>query len=517
MKLTAWFHPLFFAVYPILYLYSANYAEVQFIDASIPVGAGLVIALLLLAGLRKLTGDIGRASLLVTGLCFAFYAYGAFEGLVASLNFGPSMRNVWLPLIWFLAFIVGETIVWRNRTPQDKAVGFLNAMALFLCFMVAVSLIISFHASYTKFSRAEGIETGPASDIAEGSPLPDIYYLILDGYARQDVLSDMYASDNSEFVEYLTRHGFYVASQSYANYPQTYLSLASSLNCSYLDDLAARYHDQNSVEPLISMVQNSRFMSTLKKAGYTTLAYSSGYSGTELRNADIYISRTLMGREFFDTLVNSTFLAALKLPFFDMAVSQADIHRNRIIDTFTSLGEGKLPAAPAVVFAHITCPHPPFVFGADGKELNIGERFHIQDGSHWGNDAAAYRRQYRDQLVYMNRLVKNMLHSLLADRSRQRIVILQSDHGPGSVLDWQSSEKTDLRERFAILNAVRFPDRDYRDLYPQISPINTMRVVMNRFLREKLPRLPDRSYFAPWFGRYRFTEITDRLPASSQQ
>ncbi len=517
MQFTAWFHPLFFAVYPILYLYSANFGEVQFIDASIPMGAGFVIALLLLVCMRKLTGDAWRASVLVTGACFSFYAYGAFDSLMISLNSGPAIRDVWLPGFWFVAFIAGEVVVWRHRAPLHKVVAFLNAMALVLMLMVVSSLSLSVFESHTRFARVEGAESGFVPDVPDGSPLPDVYYLILDGYARQDILQDIYAADNSEFIEYLARHGFYVASESYANYPQTYLSLAGSLNYSYLDDLAARYHDQNSVEPLISMVQNSRFSSMLKKAGYTTVAYSSGYSGTELRNADIYLSRTLMGREFFNTLINSTFLVALKLPFFDMAVSQADIHRNRIRETLASLGEVKLPAGPVFVFAHITCPHPPFVFGADGEELNTGERFHIQDGSHWGNDAAAYRRQYRDQLAYLTRLVKNMLHSLLADRSRQRIVILQSDHGPGSVLDWQNPEKTDLRERFAILNAVRFPDRDYRDLYPQIGPINTMRVVMNRFLRDKLPRLPDRSYFAPWFGRFRFTEITNRLPTVSQR
>ncbi|HMM60421.1 MAG TPA: hypothetical protein PKC25_09875, partial [Candidatus Rifleibacterium sp.] len=72
-----------------------------------------------------------------------------------------------------------------------------------------------------------------------------------------------------------------------------------------------------------------------------------GYSGTEIRNADVYISRSILGREFTDTLVNMTFLAALKLPFFDLSVSQADIHRERIRQTLQEI--------PTLDFAEPAC------------------------------------------------------------------------------------------------------------------------------------------------------------------
>ncbi|GAB1354915.1 hypothetical protein MASR1M12_36550 [Erysipelotrichia bacterium] len=130
------------------------------------------------------------------------------------------------------------------------------------------------------------------------------------------------------------------------------------------DSLAEKFSDTNSVQPLVEMIQNNRLFETLKKWGYRTVAFSSGYSGTEIRNADVYISRSILGREFTDTLVNMTFLAALKLPFFDLSVSQADIHRERIRQTLQEIPTLDF-AEPACVFAHIICPHPPFVFAAD--------------------------------------------------------------------------------------------------------------------------------------------------------
>ena len=515
MKFRTFFHPLFFSVYPIVYLYSANLGEVQAADALVPALLSLISAAVLLFVSRALTADDGKAALMVTGACFAFYAYGAFDSLMISLSDSQNLRGFWFPLLWFLTFLAGEFAIWRHRESTMQVSGFLNTMALILLLIVSGNIAIFHLTADARLKKSHGVAGETVLTInASSTQLPDIYYLILDGYARQDILKTTYEADNSEFTAFLQSAGFYVASQSWANYPQTYLSLASSLNYTYLDTMAAKFYDQNSVEPLVEMVRNNNLFAVLKKAGYLTVGLSSGYSGTELRNADIYLSRTLLGREFFDSLISSTFLAALKLPFFDMSVSQADVHRGRIRETLEALPELKLPAGPVVVFAHLTCPHPPFVFGPAGENINPGEKFHIFDGSHWGNDVSGYRRQYRDQLIYVTRLVKEMLSKLLAAKSRQRIIIIQSDHGPGSVLDWQNHEKTDLRERFGILNAVHLGGRSNDGLYPGISPINTIRFVLNQLLREKLPLLPDKSFFAPWFGRYRFIDITDKLAAS---
>ena len=66
---------------------------------------------------------------------------------------------------------------------------------------------------------------------------PDIYFIVLDGYARADVLSSLYNFDNSGFINFLTDKGFYVAKNSRSNYHRTQLSLASAINSEYLDYL----------------------------------------------------------------------------------------------------------------------------------------------------------------------------------------------------------------------------------------------------------------------------------------
>lgn len=511
MKASQCFHPLFFAVYPVVFLFARHQGTINCADAVLPLLVCFFSAAAALVLFRLLSGDAIKASLSVTVLCFAMFAFGSFDSLLFAADGLHSGRTFWFPLLWFIANATAVAMIMKSRGDNSKANGFLNFMALTMLIMSAGGILHTAIFSESAVRPAVSLQKGPEMLTDEARQrLPDVFYLILDGYARQDTLQRLYGFDNSDFISFLSQSGFYIASQSYANYPQTYLSLASSLNFTRLDSLAEKFSETNSVQPLVEMIQNNRLFEILKKWGYRTVAFSSGYSGTEIRNADSYISRSIPGREFLNTLINMTFLAALKLPFFDLSVSQADIHRERIRQTLQEIPELAF-SEPVCVFAHIICPHPPFVFTADGKPFDQSERFTLFDGNDWGSDKKAYRRLYADQLLYLNQLVKKTVDDILKRPGRPKILVIQSDHGPGSRLDWQSIDQTDLRERFAILNVIYFSDGDYSRLYPEITPINTFRSVVNRITGEKFELLPDRSFFAPWIGRYRFVEITEKL------
>jgi len=517
MKFLLLFHSVAFALYPIFYLYSANLGQARFFDVAVSAAVTLLCVVILLLLIEKFIQNLQKTALLVSTLCFAIFAYGAFDELLVSFSDSATLRNIIFPALWFLGFCGSAWLVARTTQNLENAGRFLNVMALVMLVLVFAD-VARYNLSFARLpavsSDVGSLQVTPQTGIGV---LPDIYYLILDGYARNDILSELYQYDNSEFSGFLEQKGFYIASQACANYPQTYLSLASSLNFAYLDEVAQKFFDLNTAEPLVEMISNNRLMATLKALGYQTVAFASGYSGTELKTADRYISRTLLSREFFHTLINTTFFAALKLPFFDLSVSEADIHRERIRNTLSAIANQNLPSEPVFVFAHVICPHPPFVFNHDGQAAKAQNRFHIQDGSHWGSDTATYRKMYKEQLTYLNTLVKQSVDNLVADQTRPRIIIVQSDHGPGSDLNWQNPEKTNLPERFGILQAIYFSDGNNSGLYPEISPVNTFRLVLNRLLASKMPLLEDKSYFAPWFGRYRFVEVTERLrsPLSS--
>ena len=72
-------------------------------------------------------------------------------------------------------------------------------------------------------------------------------------------------------------------------------------------------------------------------------------------------------------------------------------------------------------------------------------------------------------------------------------------------------EEKNLDERFSIMNAYYFPDKDYSSLYPSITPVNTFRVIFNKYFDENLPLLPDNNYFSTIYHPYEFIEVTEML------
>jgi hypothetical protein len=97
--------------------------------------------------------------------------------------------------------------------------------------------------------------------ISSQEATPDIYYIILDGYGRADMLQALYGFDNSMFVNALEQRGFVVASESQSNYHRTLLSLSSSLNMQYLDRMSSVMRDSNLWWPGMGMFMKRPFPS----------------------------------------------------------------------------------------------------------------------------------------------------------------------------------------------------------------------------------------------------------------
>jgi len=59
------------------------------------------------------------------------------------------------------------------------------------------------------------------------------------------------------------------------------------------------------------------------------------------------------------------------------------------------------------------------------------------------------------------------------------------------------------------LNAYFLPDGGLESLYPNITPINTFRVIFNTYFQYDLPLLEDISYYSPESSRFDFEVIQD--------
>ena len=504
MKSKFVFHPLLFSVYPILTLYSYNIDQVHFgeIQRSLIITlSSTVISLLILQIVLR---DWKRASLITSLIIILVFTYGH---VYQSLE-GKSIMGIWigradyLAALWAVIFIIGPWWIIRILNKTDGLTKFLNTVAIFALILPV------YHIFAYKFQNlnSPGIETlyrgeNLISDTSsQQTYTPDIYYIILDGYGRSDVLKEIYKYDDSEFIDFLKQNGFYVAENSHGNYAQTALSLSSSLNYEYINDLSAYLgEDSTNRDPLAELIRNNKIQAFLKTKGYQFIAFASGYSVTELNNADFYLASSEKLNNFESMLVSNS-AAVLWMNYVS-----PQWYRERILNSFETLTNMPDIQSPKFVFAHILVPHPPFVFGANGEVIAPKS---FQEGNYYDGTREEYISGYYGQITYINKLVEKAIEGILKHSNTDPVIILQGDHGPGSSLNWDQLEQDCYRERMSILNAYHLPGITEKKLYASITPINTFRLVFNEYFGTNLELLDDRSYFSRWNKPYDFIDVT---------
>ena len=166
---------------------------------------------------------------------------------------------------------------------------------------------------------------------------------------------------------------------------------------------------------------------------------------------------------------------------------------------------------PAFVFAHILAPHPPFVFDRQGGPAPSRSPFAFADGDHWlnlhGPDDTSYRRRYADQAVWVMHRLAGAIDAITADTTREHVIIVQGDHGPGSGLRWEQPLETDHDERFGIFNAWFVPAGTEVGLYEGMTAVNTFPVLFNALFGTRIALQPDDHWFARMSQPYIFFPV----------
>ena len=144
------------------------------------------------------------------------------------------------------------------------------------------------------------------------------------------------------------------------------------------------------------------------------------------------------------------------------------------------------------MFAHVPSPHDPIVFDAQGRpipaEIRPGRT--IQGPT---LTRAEYGALYTGQVDYLNTLTLAAIDRIQAAGGRAKVILLFSDHGSASGLDWGDLEHSDLDERTADLVAVAMPDGS-DPLGEDITLVNVFGRLIGAVLGESVPTQPDTSY-----------------------
>jgi len=526
--------PVLVAVHAPLSLFAANIDEVlpqETIRSFALLGlVSLLSAILLSALLRSpakgaLASGIGWIAFLSYG-----HVYNALKAFtVAGVLLG---RHRYLAPLFIL--VVLAAWIWIARRPRLAARNLvpLSLAALILVLLSAIPVVGYLRPGAGLEPTAPvGLPTDGASPT--GGParadLPDIYYIIVDAHGRADTLKALYGYDNSSFIEALRSQGFYVAERSLSNYSQTALSLGSSLNMAYLDELAVELGPSSQDRrPARELVTRNAVMALARDLGYeivtteTALLWEVFEGADEVLRPDYATLRsefallgalglspfegmlveTTLARVWYDQLVRGQQTAQSVTPF------EYHKHRERILFQFEQLRRLPEREGPQFVLVHIMAPHAPFVFGALGEEVPNARAFTLLDGGCCAWEE--YRERLPAQVEFIDRMLTETVRAILSASPRPPIIVIQGDHGPAGYVYGEWRPELGRLDRMAILNAYYLPVGCRHVLYPEITPVNTFRVVFGACLGLPLDLLPDASYFSDYERPYEFVQVTPR-------
>ncbi len=516
MKRVFVLHPFLFAVYSVAGIYSQNASQVPFHWLVRPLILCVAISLVVYFLLVRKYKDAEYAGWGTTLFLVWLFGGHAYRILLDVSSFWRTPFGGTIAILFFTLPLsaLASRWVWGKLSNKPTITHFLN-MIFSALVLVSLWLIVSILYQSNNQTQAirERVSRFVASIPVSSQLQPDIYFIVLDGYGREDVLRDLYNYDNSHFIRSLKERGFYVASHSSANYPQTELSISSSMNLQYLDGVVQGFGNSSDRSPLRELLQQTVIRSILEAQGYQFVVLPSAALFAQIEDADIYYNLSAGGMNEFEGLVLSSTIVGVYAEAWggNLPVPGYELHRRYILYSLEKLREVPSLPGPKFVFAHVLSPHPPFIFDAAGDFILPDRSYSTWDASLYPGSTNEYMSGYVGQMKYLNTEIIAVVDAILARSATPPIIIIQGDHGPGAYYDTLELDESCLVERFSILNAYNFPDGDYASLYSEISPVNSFRVILDNYFNANLGLLEDRNYFAGWLSPYQFTEVSDKI------
>jgi hypothetical protein len=391
-------------------------------------------------------------------------------------TFLTSLPGLTKPAIFLLLYFLIVILFNKYKGPLVELSKYLNILLIVLILYILFAI---YSQNPDKITLAEKLEISEKGDPKINSKLPDIYYIILDAYTSNQSLKDYWNYDNDPFTNFLIDKGFHVATGSKTNYNITEYSLSSSLNMSYLDNIPRRRTENPvSILNLKNLTKNSQVIKFAAKNGYhiTNLSFFD-LPGSPSYYDDFYTVK----RSLIDGTTYRGFLKRMSFNFTDVDSRDKIFELEKINPgILNSLKvRDKKDERPNFIYAHVMMPHDPYLFDEFG-------RIHENDSVFINS----LKDRYLGQLKYANKLLTGTVDSILKNYSSGPVVIIiQGDHGYRYL-----PQKNKIDESMTILNAYYFSDGDYTNIYNSISPVNTFRVVFNKYMDAGLPLIKDVSH-----------------------
>jgi hypothetical protein len=338
----------------------------------------------------------------------------------------------------------------------------------------------------------------PARPGAIAGPKRNVYLIVLDQYANAEVTGHLLGFDNRSFLDSLRRLGFVVPAV-HSNYLHTFLSLPSLLNASHVaqlsDELGARTVDRTLPDYLVA---HNRTVPFVKAQGYK-FAFFPSLSWEATRNspqADVVfhwngfkLARALRRSGLRIVLIRTSLLKHVN--WGGSGLSAAHVTR-----TLAAIAEIPRVPGPVFTFAHVMSPHEPYIFTRD-CQLRVEPAGAAKEKP----GSPEEQRLYVEQVECLNRLVLELVTTLLRTSDVPPVILLQGDHGSKMLRFDQARSSEDItlaaaKERAGAFGAYFLPDGGSELFGDSVTVVNVVGNVLRYYFGAVLPREPDDVYLS---------------------
>jgi len=521
-------HPFLVGIFPILIIYSQNIGRVEITELFLPVIIIVGLTIGLYYFLKLILKNENKSAIIVTLILIMLFSYGHIYYLLSDVmidEFDIGQNRYLIPAF---GLVLGISIFFiiRARRVFDNATSILNVISI-VFIIVAISNVALVGAEITSCDKCSNqeffYEARDFSDyfeshefsISENQELPDVYYLILDEYARNDALIDYHNFSNHELTEFLEKKGFHIAKNSFANYPMSVQSIPAIMNMDYINFLADEIGTEvRNYKPLngknYGLYPNNMVIKNFKEMDYKIITFNTFalhlHENPLADKTFCHRDKFLLDNRLADVLARTSIFG-----YYIERWAEGEL-RQATLCAFENFGNaGNVFDEPVFVWAHVMLPHPPWIFGPNGEEITPGKPLLITDNPEFRDSGWEPKRQYIQQVQFANKKTIEVVENIL-ENNRNAIIIIQGDHGTAWETNWMEPSKEDAWQRLRNFDAIYFPDKDKRDLLlDDRTLVNTFRTVFNAYYESNYELLENKMYWG-WNAKpYYFEEMTQYL------
>lgn len=463
------------ACYPVLFVYFRNCGEAGFSQVWMPLavfaGAAALCQAIFTWVARR--GEAGTLAAQAAMLVIAFWK--PLEDAIRDL--------VWTVRYWHLIplALAGLLVLARvlGTTERSKTLSMRKKVAAVFAALIVYNALAALPTLWKQGWSASRARPAPEAPRPETTgDRPNVYFILLDEYASFPQMKTRFGEEPPEFGAFLERNGFSVSPDSYNPTFLTTEVLAGLVGMKPPPENARyRLAADGRIERYLSfpvgfedIFAESALMRFFQDRGYTVYVASMLGDLFNVRSplrADHAFQLSVDQRGI--SLENTVFAAVLgrsALEPLQYGLPRDPHYYNRMVEgIFDWIAETGNKRSPRFLWAHVACPHAPYLFERDGR---------------WRREAGnpADPRHYLEQHRYATSRIAAVLEKLL-ENDPGSIILLQSDHG------FRSGITLPVEEMAHIFNAVYY--RGEALDVAGLSGLDTELFVINRLFGTDFP------------------------------